>query len=166
MRLLSLIVLCVVGSSASSGADEKPKIPADLKGTWKVTFVAYQGGFLTSGGGIATIVIDEGTASWGEISTGEATLLKAAKGTIKVDADAKPPTIEFKSGDLVYKGIYGFAQLGGEKKGVNKDAINILFSPEGGGFPREFSKDALKLPEGFKGFELGLARRTETKEKK
>lgn len=160
----SSIILAIALASPvarGSGADEKqPKVPKDLQGTWKVTGAVAGKHAVTSSGGVATVVIGEDSGSWGEVGTETLTWLKEGKGTIKVDAAAEPPTIELKSGEVVYRGIYRFGEFGGAKKGMtNPDLLVILFSKAGGEFPKAFGPTLYELPKDFEGFLLEVRRK-------
>ena len=141
-------------------ADEKPGVPKELQGEWSVGAAITPSGTMTSSKGLSTLTFAEGKAEWTEIKSKNEDVvtyhMKGGKGTFKIDATAKPPTIELTSGKLVYKGIY---KHGMNDKKIDTNVLIIRFSEEGGDFPKEFLDGSPFAPPGFKGVSLVMERK-------
>jgi hypothetical protein len=141
--VFTLVIAATLIPGADAPKDKAEKTPSEIKGEWKISAATDGKGAITSGDGYKLTVGDK-EAQWGGLPY---IADKKGKGAVKVDASKKPPTIELKVGDNVYKGIYRIE----ETKDGKQETLDLLFSPAGGDFPKEFGKEKFGLPEGFKG---------------
>jgi hypothetical protein len=152
--MLPFAVLAATLLPAATLKEDGEKAAGGIKGTWRI--------FSTTRGPNSTLIKSESptlTVGEKELTWDRAIPLlwrAKGKGALKVDGAAKPPTIELKVGEKVYKGIYRIKTSPDDKE----EYLEILLSEAGGEAPKEFDPtSSFRLPKGFKGALINSSRK-------
>jgi uncharacterized protein (TIGR03067 family) len=106
------------------------KEPETLEGRWVLQSVHGREGSMTpKRDETIGMTITGNTAEWSTFQV-FVTYLKAGKGTISVDQNARPPRITIKA-DRTYQGVYSLRDID------SYPTLTITFGPEDGGYPTE-----------------------------